>query len=122
VRQKKLEYDGAVFVISPLTIEQVERFISPLPEEGDPLRQGMVRAYDLICWGLNNALRSDPASVGEKQWTHERIRQELDPWVLTKLQQEILAFSGLKKIEPGEAPTPEGSSKASDTSGAASLQ
>jgi len=115
VRQKRLEYDGAVFVISPLTIEQVEQFISPLSEEGDPLRQGMVRAYDLICWGLNNAGPEIP-------WDHTRIRRELDPWVLTKLQEEILAFSGLRKVEPGESQLPESSRKPSGTSGAASLQ
>jgi hypothetical protein len=122
VRQKRLEYDGAAFVISPLTIEQVEKFISPLPADSDNLREGVVRAYDLICWGLNNALRSDPASVGEKQWTHERIRQELDPWLLTKLQDEILEFSGLKRVIPGEVTTPEAAPKPSGTSGAASLQ
>jgi hypothetical protein len=115
VRQKRLEYDGAVFVISPLTIEQVEQFISPLPAEGDKLREGMVRAYDLICWGLNNAGPETP-------WDHARIRRELDPWVLVKLQEEILSFSGLKKVEPGEALLPESSAKPSGTSGAASLQ
>jgi hypothetical protein len=113
MRQKTVTYDGASFTISPLTLAQVEQFISPLPKEGDVLRAGKVRAFDLLCWALNNA---NP----EQKWDHERIRQELDPWVFAKLQDEILEFTGLKRIVPGEKPA--ASEDSSRKSEAASLQ
>ena len=113
MRQKTVTYDGASFTISPLTLAQVEQFIAPLPKEGDLVREGRVRAFDLVCWALNNA-------QPDEKWDHERIRQELDPWVFAKLQDEILEFSGLRRIVPGEkAAASEAPSRKSE---AASLQ
>jgi len=119
MRRKTLVYDGAEFVISPLTLEQVDRYTTPIEkletmtieEKRNALRE---RAYDLICDSLNNAFIGDPtAAAGGALWTRGRVYGEIDLVTFGKLQEEILAFSGLELKKKGgaeaavEEPSPE---------------
>lgn len=100
-RLKKIEVDGAIFTIAPLTVEQVEHYLGTTVEQ----RVGKVSlmlvqgACDVICYGLNNA-----DSASDNPWTPERIRVELDLELVDRLFSEILTFSKLKLIKAEESP------------------
>ncbi len=84
MRKKVVEMDGQKFTISPLNLEQCERFIQPAAAGVTP-RQ---RTIELIITSLNNAAPPEP-------WTEETLRPELDLLIVGWLQKEILDFSGL---------------------------
>ena len=106
IRKKRIEKDGAEFVIAPLTIEQVEQMIAPLDELQEK-KTALAQVYDLVCAGLNNAtpgvIVDDPDT-----WTPERVRRQLDQVTLAWLQEQILDFSGLRIAKD----TPAGESSA----------
>src|SRR5579871_2297801 len=87
-RTKAIVMDGASFTIAPLTVSQVEEFISrqrALLAKKDAV--GMRDTWrDLICMGLNNA-------GGE--WKKEELDTTLDIPLFNFLRDEILKFSGL---------------------------
>src|SRR5437899_6256311 len=114
MRRKIIEQDGETFTISPLTLAQLEEFGAPLSNEK---REIKIRAFDLVCHGLNNALAN-----GAPRWDHDRIRQELDLIMFKRLQDEILEFSGLPVPKSGEPSAGEmaASGAPSATSGAES--
>lgn len=115
VRRKTLEYDGAVYVIAPLTLDQTEEFLKPLDLPKDISDPERLRAYDdaslkVISMSLNNAATAaapNGGGTGQQEWTIESCRKELDRWLTGKLYSEILTFSGLRleeKTPLGERP------------------
>lgn len=104
MRTREVTVDQDKYTIAALTLEQVEQFIAPIekPEDGQPTDDAKTRAYQLVCYGLNNAHKN-----GDPNWTKERVYKELDLVTFLKLQQEILELSGLRRTgpEPGE-PSP----------------
>ncbi len=111
MRKKQITFEGAEFSISPLNLEQVDKFVVPLDAATDA-GSIKIQGYELVCSGLNNANPDDP-------WTHERLRTEFDLPLLAFVRDEILKFSGLalasvdgdKKGETqtaGEAPAASG--------------
>ena len=108
VKIVKIENDDKEYKIGAITLEQVEQYIAPI--ENLELRNAKVRAYDLLCMGINNALQYDnPAIEQPALWNQDRVRKELDMVWFEKLQIEILQLSGLKLLSKedqlGEAPT-----------------
>jgi hypothetical protein len=106
----EIKDDEKKYKIGALSLAQVEDYISPLEvvTEGITMEkpQAKIKAYDLVCYGLNNALSLEERTT-ENIWTNERVRQELDMVSFRELQLEILKLSGLTIIdEPklGEAP------------------
>ncbi len=93
VRRKVVEMDGAVYTIAPLTLGQLRKHAAEL-KEGDSL---LMRASELVAMGLNNARKDD-----DPEWTPERILDEIDQPLFMRLQQEIAAFSGLRRQRVGE--------------------
>lgn len=89
-RIKEVTMDGATVRIAPLTLDQIEEYVAPL-EEIALERTAKIRAYDLVCHGLNNALVD-----GEELWTQELLRKDIDLLFFERLQREILEFSGFK--------------------------
>jgi len=53
--------------------------------------------YELVCTGLNNA------NPGDDTWTPERVKKELDQVTVGWLQDQILAFSGLRVVKDSAA-------------------
>jgi hypothetical protein len=101
MRTKKVKIDEDEYTVGALTLEQVEEFIAPIEQISDTATKA--RAYELVCFGLNNPNRNkNEADV--PPWTKERVYKELDLVTFMKLQSEILEISGLKVtgIEPGE--------------------
>ena len=92
-RIKKVEMDGAEFWISPLTIAQVEEYVVP-PPEGSAVDVYKERAYQMICWSLNNVI--DAKGGTDPKWDTKMLRQSIDIPLMEFLQQEILDMSGLK--------------------------
>jgi hypothetical protein len=100
LRRKVVEKHGISLTIAPLTLAQVEEWIAPL-EDVVPEKRNIMRAYDLCLNGLNNALEP-----GEKVWTRERLRDEIDMPLFRELQDQILIISGFKQdpeTVPGES-------------------
>lgn len=102
MRIKKIAIEGEEYIIGALTLKQVEEYITPLENMLDENKSAKIRAYDLICFGLNNGSKS--SGNGAAPWTPDRVREEMDLVVFTKLQSEILDFSGLRITQPGETP------------------
>ncbi|MDE2105697.1 MAG: hypothetical protein KGL39_51190 [Patescibacteria group bacterium] len=108
MKTKTIEIDGESFIIAPLNVAQVEEHIAT----GDPAipeKEARIRAYDLICCGLNNALPkitvNGASGPDGPLWTHERVRDELTWPAYIRLQREIMALSGFSAIEEKKAPT-----------------
>jgi hypothetical protein len=96
------EAEGS-YLVGALTLEQVELFIAPLEKLGGD--EAKIRAYELVCYGLNNADKSGDTAG---KWTKDRVFKELDMVTFMKLQEEILDLSGLKLSKDkqlGEAQT-----------------
>lgn len=98
--------DGPKVKISTLLVDQVEEYIAPLEQIELQKGAGKVRAYAVICHGLNNALPEDTPE--DERWTPEKLRSAIDLPTFEFLQKEILAFSGFKLDEealiiPGES-------------------
>jgi hypothetical protein len=119
LRKRTVEFDGVKFVIAPLTLDQVEKYLQGEIDQGNR-GELTIKNSDLICLSLNNAL-GEQAEDGEK-WTPERCKKELDPklfWHL--LPDAIMDFTGLARVKqrlaagepvvpgaPGEAPATSG--------------
>ena len=120
LRTKPVSRDGATVTIAPLTIDQVEEYVAPLEDLAGE-KSAKIRSYELVCHGLNNALAD-----GEPQWTHDRIRKELDLVLFGELQREILEFSGFKLDRkeavavPGESRAASDAASSPDAAGASS--
>jgi len=120
MRKRKLEYDGAIFVISPLTMDQVEKYTEPIPDfngldisaKRKALRE---RTASLLADSLNNAMLKDGPNPAppENPWTVQSILSGMDLKTFGNLQEEILKFSELEVKKPGgaeaavEEPSPE---------------
>lgn len=91
VRKKKVTLDGAEFTIAPLTLDQVDEYVAPLEDIANQKSVGFKKGFQVVAYGLNNALPE-----GEAQWTEERIKSELDLVIFEHLQNEIIEFSGFK--------------------------
>lgn len=89
--------DGPKIKISTLTVDQVEEYIAPLEQIELQRGAGKIRAYAVICHGLNNALDEDVPA--EQYWTAEKLRKAIDLPMFEFLQKEILAFSGFQVDE-----------------------
>ena len=99
VRTKIVEMDGAQFVIAPLTLDQIEQYVK-LDTLSKNKSVGFTKAYEVICYGLNNAL---PEGTPEEQlWTPEKIKANIDLVMFELLQKEIIDFSGFK-LQSGAA-------------------
>ncbi len=88
--------------ISPLSLEQVDQLAHSQENPTADPAELRVRRYQLVLWGLNNAEPQNP-------WTEQRLRKEFDLVLLSKLTDEVLAFSGLESKKeglpaPGESP------------------
>lgn len=103
MRTRKVQIDEDVYTIGALTLEQVEKFIAPMEKLGD--EDAKIRAYELVCYGLNNANKKNGAE--KDKWTKERVYTELDMVSFMRLQDEILELSGLRAKDKslGEAET-----------------
>lgn len=97
MRKKTLEYDGQKYVISPLSMKQVDAIAAAqdsVPANDEAAKNFYRdRAVDTIIDGLNNAQKGEPDA---QPWTRERVEDEIDIPTFEKLQTEILVFSGLK--------------------------
>jgi hypothetical protein len=103
-RRKSIDIDGAVFMIAPLTVEQVEDYLGRTVEDRATLMGKLlpVGMYDLVAAGLNNAA---PAINGDGPvWNKDRIRKELDLISVERLFEEILIFSKMKLVKVEESP------------------
>lgn len=103
MRRKNLTYDGETYVISPLTLEQVEEFIKPLADgnlEKTSPAELTKRARQLVAYGLENARRN---AEDANPWTEQRVFKEIDLRTFGDLQREILDFSDLKREEGDES-------------------
>lgn len=114
MKTKTVDIEGQKFTIAPMTVAQVERYLEETesPDDKEKGKQFKLRTYDLICCGLNNA-RPNVVQHGtpvDAEWTHERVRNELDWTTYMTLQREILDYSGLKIVSresgAGEAQAP----------------
>jgi len=93
VRTKAIEQDGAVFVIAPLTLDQIEQYVK-IEDLANKKSVGFTKAYEIICYGLNNALSEDTPE--EQLWTPAKIKTKIDMVMFEMLQQKILEFSGFE--------------------------
>ena len=95
MRTKTVKVDNFEVEIGALTLDQVEEYLAPIVADNDDSNVYKLRTYDLLSTALNNA--------GKEKWDRKRITAELDLVILDRLQDEILAFSGLRKVLLGEA-------------------
>lgn len=103
MRRITVNYDGAEYVIAPLTLAQCEELeigeAKRPPEEATTKeRTAFFDAYTfkIIMASLNRA-------AGEEEWTAEKCRKELDRKSMLMLVDDILRVSGLKMdSKPGE--------------------
>lgn len=94
VRTKQVKMDGAEFTIAPLTLDQIEQYIAPLEDVATQKAIGFRKAYEVVCYGLNNAL---PEGTPEDQkWTKEKVSKQIDMVLFERLQEEIIEFSGFR--------------------------
>jgi hypothetical protein len=113
-RRKKVTLDGAEFWISPLTVEQVEQQLAT-PLEELQAKHGVANVYTLVCTGLNNAATEQelstlgpwvpPPTSGDDPPAPEpsrSLKKLLDQILIAWLQEEILAFSGLRVESPAQ--------------------
>jgi hypothetical protein len=108
MRKKTVEYDGQAYTISPLTMEQLDKFVTSIPlmseepsadEISNRAKALAQRARELVAWGLQNAQEKDA-----EPWTPERVYQEIDLDTFVNLQTAIMEFGGLrrKQLKEGE--------------------
>lgn len=96
MRKKTVQLDGAEFTIAPLTFKQYRELITERPAETaapQTADQQWANSWEIICSSINRA-GADPA------WTAARCNDELDISTVQWLIDEILGFSGLKRIDP----------------------
>lgn len=93
VRTKKVSKDGAEFTIAPLNLDQIESYVK-LEDLANRKSIGFTKAYEVVCYGLNNALPEDTPE--EQKWTPAKIKAKIDLVMFELLQQEIIDFSGFK--------------------------
>jgi hypothetical protein len=93
-----IEGDERQYKIGALSLQQVEEYIAPIGqlEDGKTGAFTKIRAFDLVCYALNNG-RAD----GEPEWTIERIKAEFDMVSFVELQKEAIKLSGLEIREKG---------------------
>lgn len=94
VRKKKLDIDGAEFIIGSLTMDQVEEVIKFNPKDKgiEVLRE---RAEKLVIQSFNNAGFKTPSDT---EWDSAAVNREIDLESFNRLQTEILDWSKLKAI------------------------
>ncbi len=119
-RTKLVKIDNAEFMISSLTVEQVEEYLSPLEDmAGSALITVKNRTHQIIANGLNNVHMDEDGNVqlpeGVTLWNIERIRKALDLITIDTLNREVLLFSGLKIMKAAA----EGESQAASNADAA---
>lgn len=98
-RTKTLTFDNAEFIISSLTVDQVEEYLAPLENmAANALITVKNRTYKIVCHALNNVHADEDGNLPEdyKPWTIERLRKVADLVTVDKLNKEVLEFSGLK--------------------------
>ena len=112
IRTKVVEKDGAVILISALTVEQVDEFnaalkalppIDRVPECKMADHPYTAPTLQAICWSLNNVLeaKAEDASKevpGNKLWTPKRVTRKWDNIMIAFLRDEIMTLTGLKVV------------------------
>src|SRR5690242_14207275 len=101
MRKITVSYDGAEFVIAPLTVKQYRELIvrgAPKTNATDS-DESKIAAFDayafrIICASLNRADGSD--LTDNPSWTPDACESELDRWLMRQLLDDILRVSGLK--------------------------
>jgi hypothetical protein len=93
VRTKKVTRDGAEFIIAPLNLDQIEQYVK-LEDLANRKNVGFTKAFEVVCYGLNNALPEDTPE--EQKWTPAKVKKNVDLVMFELLQQEIIDFSGFK--------------------------
>ncbi len=94
VRTRVVAQDGAEFKIAPLTLDQIDEYVAPLGDIADQKKVGFKKGFQVVCFGLNNALPEGSADTDK--WTEERVKNEIDLVMFERLQNEIIEFSGFK--------------------------
>src|SRR5271154_3437424 len=96
MRRKTITLDGAEFVISPLTLEQVDRYTTPIVDfekmDTDAKRKSLrERSYQMICDALNNAIDPHglPLNVVYGEGNREAPKTRADLWTPARIYKEI---------------------------------
>lgn len=117
IRTKKINIEGAEFVIGALTIQQVRDNFTGSPQtvveapavgtETDYLSHpAFAKLFKIICHSLNNVSGyfDDPETLSNNNviWNKARCIREMDGELFLPLHRAIIEFSGLKVV--GETP------------------